>query len=157
MDGVPLDISPVTDTIWVGAAIDRIDDAAAAQAAASVRDLGIGLVIDCRAEADDTDLWSGVAGVRYLKNGVHDSGEALPTDYFTSGVEAYFEHIWQGQGATLVHCEAGSNRSPALVLAILLAEGTSQVTAYDSLTKARPNFGRRYTSDAEQWFATYAG
>ena len=151
-----IDITRITSRLWVGAAPDSFDRQAALADAREIRGLGVTLVIDCRAEADDNNLWAAVPGVRYLANGVHDSGEPPPFDFFSFGVESYLAHVSGCAGDVLVHCESGSNRSPALALAILLSEGDSHGDARARLKSARSHVGHRYDQAAVDWFAAFA-
>jgi hypothetical protein len=104
----------------------------------------IGLIIDCRAEASDDDLW-GELGVDYLHLPTDDTeGWGIPVGHFDRAVEACREH----DGKVLVHCHMGVNRAPSTVLAILLDEGMGAIDAYDLIREKRPIAAIAYATDA---------
>lgn len=143
--------------LWVGAAPDVVDlDAGASYCSAMAR-LGIGLVVDCRAGADDLTLWRRIPHMRYVNIGVEDAGAPLPGEFFTEGVELVMTHWYRTTSGVLLHCESGAHRSPALALAVLLVDGATVASATRRLATARPVVRDRYFLNAISWHATYTG
>lgn len=151
------DISRITARLWVAGAIDTGDRRSARSAADTVADLGVELVVDCRAGADDSLLWAARRRMTYRNLGVEDSGRPLPDEFFTEGVELILEHLVAHPGAVLVHCEFGSNRSPALAMAVLLADGLEPALATRLVLEARSAARDRYFADAIRWFEWFSG
>lgn len=153
------DVSPVGSRLWVGAAVGDPDCLISRQRAGDLATrAAVGLVVDCRLGCDDRDMWARHR-VRYLNIGVEDAGAPLPEWFFTMGVEAVFEHWVAGrsQGSVLLHCESGVHRSPALALAVLLADGFVPHVARGYLSASRPSVGPRYFDDAVRWFEEFSG
>ena len=132
------DLAQVAPRLWVGAALDRFEEQPARRQADHIHTLGVDVVIDCRLGTDDTDLWAGVWSVEYHRHGIEDSGDEPPTAWFTDGVELIMDR-WRilGRGV-FVHCEAGVNRSPSLVFAVLLACGLDPLRALQRIATVRP-------------------
>lgn len=149
-----LDVSQIVPRLWLGAAPDNVDISRGRQQAAELAAMGIGLVVDCRAGADDENLWQRF-GVRYLNIGVEDQGLPLPPVFFTEGTEAIFTHWAFDDNSVFVHCEFGVARSPALVLAVLLVEGYSEDEATALIRAKRPAISPRYFEDALCWYAWF--
>ncbi|MCV7126976.1 protein-tyrosine phosphatase family protein [Mycolicibacterium vanbaalenii] len=156
MDRRQPDLSLIAPRLWVGAAVDGVDDRIALRQARAIREVGVHVVVDCRLSADDSDLWAAVGDVEYHRHGIEDSGHPIPPSWFTHGVEFVMDR-WQIRGrGVFVHCEEGVNRSPCLVLAVLLVVGLSPQQAVERIVGARPTAGLRYAADAMSWFGLFA-
>lgn len=156
MDRGHPDLSLIAPRLWVGAAVDGVDDRIALRQARVIREVGIHVVVDCRLGADDSDLWAAVGDVEYHRHGIEDSGHPIPPNWFTRGVEFVMDR-WQIRGrGVFVHCEEGVNRSPCLVLAVLLVTALSSQQAVERIVGARPTAGLRYAADAVRWFGLFA-
>lgn len=151
------DLSLIAPRLWVGAAVDGVDEGTALRQARMIRDLGIQVVVDCRLGADDLDLWAAVGDVEYHRRGIEDSGHPVPRDWFTAGVELVVDRWQIRRRGVLVHCQEGVNRSPSLVFAVLLVCGLGPQQAAERIVGARPIAGVRYAGDALRWFEWFAG
>ncbi|MHA3683077.1 hypothetical protein ACXR2W_02300 [Leucobacter sp. HY1908] len=145
----------VAPRLLLGAAPTNLDGRSQQQQAEAIARRQVGLVVDCRAGADDAKLWSGLR-VDYLSIGVEDSGEPLPRWFFTNGVEAVLEHWASDTTSVFAHCEFGHARSPALALAILLAEGIPEAQAVQTILSKRQDATRRYFPSALRWFRWFS-
>lgn len=150
-----VDISQVLPGLWVGAAIEAYDEALALGQIAQIQAYGIDVVVDCRADADDTALWQAKGLPAYHNHGIDDSGAPVPATWFTTGVELVYDHWQLRHRGVLVHCEVGANRSPSLVFAVLLIAGLDPVEAAATIAAARPDVGLRYAADALRWYASF--
>jgi hypothetical protein len=133
-----MDISPITPYLFVGAQ-------PAAEHAAELCALNIGLIISMRAEsrphaafnqAPLKSLWLRTYDVFFLP---------IPVSTLVAGVRPALAVIEQGQ-AVLVHCQRGRHRSVALAAAILIAHGH---TAGDAMRLLRQ---QRAVADPHIWY-----
>lgn len=107
----------------------------------------IDLVIDCRIEADDADMWEG-SGVDYLHLPTDDKhGWSIPSEHFDHAVEAAMEVIEAG-GRVFAHCHMGVNRGPSTAYAIMLEMGMDPCEAFDLIRTKRRQAGIVYAEDA---------
>lgn len=83
-----------------------------------------------------------------LDDGTPDDGQHKTSAWFGKGI-AYVLRA-QHTGKVLVHCEAGVNRSPSMVYAILRAQGMSPTEATHRVLTSVPRARLRYAADAEQ-------
>ena len=150
-----VDISQVLPGLWVGAAIDAYDEVAALGQIAQIQAHGIEVVVDCRADADDTGLWQAKGLAAYHNHGIDDSGEPVPGTWFTAGVELIYDQWQLRHRDVLVHCEVGASRSPSPVFAVLLTTGLDPLEAAATIAAARPDVGLRYAADALRWYAAF--
>ena len=110
-------------------------------------EMDIDLVIDCRLEAEDTDIWSDV-GVNYLHLPTDDRyGHHIPRDHFDRAVQEAMYVIEDG-GKVFIHCHMGVNRGPSTAYAVLLAMGYGPTEAFDLIRAKRPQAGIVYAEDA---------
>lgn len=149
------DVSQIAPRLWVGAALDSLDHVVGSQQAEHLAaHSAVGLVIDCRLGADDSDVWMHLRQVEYVNIGVEDAGEPLPDQFFTEGVERVLGHWTRARSSVLIHCKSGAHRSPAIELAVLLVDGRALDVAVWELTSARASVHDRYFADAARWHAT---
>lgn len=126
------DFDFVTDDLAVGGSLSDRDPAGDAL---TIRDAGIRLVIDMRAEWTDFDIWREVVGVQYISVPTHDvSGSHLSSDAFDAVVMAARSAAALGE-KVLVHCHMGINRGPSAAMAVLLDRGLSPEDAFDTVRK----------------------
>lgn len=107
----------------------------------------IDLVIDCRIEASDHEVWD-TTDVDYLHLPVNDIyGQHLPMEHFDAAVEAA-RPVLESGGKVFVHCHMGINRGPSTAYALLLDQGVPSTKAFDMIRKARPQAAVYYAEDA---------
>jgi dual specificity phosphatase 3 len=108
----------------------------------------IALVIDCRMEADDKDLWDEFPSVKYVYLPTNDiNGHTIPRGHFDAAVMESREVIANG-GKVFAHCHMGINRGPSTAMAILMDQGKSAEAAFDLIRAKRPIAGIAYAEDA---------
>ena len=110
--------------------------------------MGIGLVIDCRKEVDDWDIWSQYPDTEYLYLPVDDvAGGHLPFEHFDAAVYAARDVIEKG-GTVFAHCHMGINRGPSTAMAILMDQGMTPESAFSLIRRERPIAGIAFAVDA---------
>lgn len=108
----------------------------------------VGMVIDCRQEADDFDVWMDHPEVAYYWLPTDDSiGWHIPQEHFDKAVEAARQAKSEGR-KVLAHCHMGVNRGPSTAFAILLDRGMEPEAAFDLIRSKRPRAGISYAEDA---------
>lgn len=109
--------------------------------------MDIDLIIDCRIEASDEEVWDGT-GVDYLHLPVNDIyGQSLPAEHFDAAVLAARPVLARG-GRVFVHCHMGINRGPSTAYAILLDQGFPARAGFDLIRAKRPVSAIYYAEDA---------
>jgi protein tyrosine phosphatase (PTP) superfamily phosphohydrolase (DUF442 family) len=133
-----MDISPITEYLWVGAQPK-------AEEADALRQLGVRLIISMRGEAPPprefsqpplTVLWLRTFDYFFTP---------IPVDKLLQGVRAALPVI-QGGGRVLAHCKQGRHRGVALGAAILIAMGHSAEEAMRLLCQ------RRQPAHPQAWY-----
>lgn len=87
-----------------------------------------------------------VATFRHLDLAIRDDGVPKPSEWFQAGID--FAHTLGPDDRLLVHCGHGVNRSPAMVYAILRAQGLDAPVAEATLRAHRPQTGSGKTGGA---------
>lgn len=152
----PPDLSLVAPRLWVGAAIDSLDERTARGQVREIVQLGVDVVVDCRLGADDSELWDHAEDVEYHRHGIEDAGQPVSHDWFTHGVELVMDRWHVRRRGVYVHCEEGVNRAPSLVFAVLLVSGLTPRQAVHRIVDARPVAGLRYGDAALRWFEMFS-
>jgi len=137
----------LTDTLATGGDFDYD----AAVAAAQLQDLlnqQVGVVIDCRVEADDSAIWANYPEVEYFRLPEDDYyGHHIPARHFDNAVQ--IARTAQADGKKVfTHCHMGVNRGATTAFAILLDRGMSAEDAFDLIRARRPIAGLYYAEDA---------
>jgi protein-tyrosine phosphatase len=141
----------VTEQLLVGGDLDFRSRLRAAQQLLELYDAGVTHIVDVRLEWSDQD-WAVelLPGLQYLHHGVDDAGQAVPAEWFRTGVDYAVAAIESG-GVVLTHCHMGVNRGPSLGFAVLLGLGWDAVEALDAIRSARPVAFMAYAEDALRW------
>src|SRR5450759_4329126 len=115
-------MSQISDRIWTGGDLpSNRGQRAMLEALGDIRAAGITHIIDGRIEWSDEEFVARHAPeIRYTWNGQDDAGQAMPDEWFTTGVVAAVETLAEPTGNVLLHCHMGINRGPSLALALLL-------------------------------------
>jgi protein-tyrosine phosphatase len=148
-------IARLTDRLWTGGALPARPDAAAGVIAAW-RELGIGAVVDTRAEWSDEELVAQVAPeIAYINPGVVDGGQRMRDEWFETITTFAIDQQSSGAGV-LAHCGSGINRGPSAAFGVLLATGWDPVEAIELIITARPIATVSYAEDALDWWSRSA-
>lgn len=116
------------------------------------RDLGIGVIVDCREEYSDEGFVAEHAPeIVYLHVGTHDAGGGQDSQWFQRTIDALREIRAAGSGGVMVHCHMGVNRGPSMALAVLLDQGWDPIDALDAILVARPIAAVAYAESALRW------
>ena len=154
MDGNVINVprlARLTDSLWTGGALPSRDDGAAVVVKAW-HELGIGAVVDCRAEWSDEDrVAAAEPGILYANLGVVDGGEPLPDEWFEEVTSWATARMAEGLGV-LVHCHSGVNRGPSGAFAVLLRLGWDPVDAIERIREVRPTAVVSYAEGALDWW-----
>lgn len=149
-------LARLTDVLWTGGALPNREDTAAAVIDAW-RGLGIGAVVDCRAEWSDEGLVASIAPeIAYINPGVIDGGQPMKDDWFDTITSFANGYMANGVGV-LVHCHSGINRGPSAAFAVLLTLGWDPVEAVELIRSARPAAVVSYAENAIDWWHRVAG
>lgn len=138
-------ISWITDQVATGGDFSFDPDKAARQMI-ELLDMNIDLVIDCRIEENDADLWE-YTGVTYVHLPVNDDGAKLPYRHFARAVQHASPVLARG-GKVFVHCHMGVNRGPSTAFALLLDQKMVATKAFDLIREKRPQAAVYYAMDA---------
>ena len=150
----------VTDQLLVGGDL-AWDTATAVAQLGELVEAGVTHIVDCRIEAEDSELitmYAEATGVSldYRHDGIDDAGQVVPGEWFDELVEHALSAIDTG-GTVLTHCHAGINRGPSLGYAVLLAQGWDPVEALARIIEARSIAYVAYAEDALAWHHTRRG
>lgn len=144
--------SYVTDRLLVGGDLDVHDRAVASNQLLELLEAGVTHVVDCRLEADDTDLVAELAPeLDYRWFGIDDAGQRVPAQWFDDAVAHVLDALEDPDAVVLTHCHMGINRGPSLGYAVLLAQGWDPVVALATIREARPVSFVAYAEDALRW------
>ena len=137
----------LTDTLATGGDFDY-DDAVAAAQLQDLLDQRVGVVIDCRVEADDSAIWAPYPEVEYYHLPEDDYyGHHISPGHFDRAVQ--IARLAQANGKKVfAHCHMGVNRGVTTAFAILLDRGMSAEDAFDLVRARRPIAGLYYAEDA---------
>ena len=127
----------VTHNLAVGGDLP-FDNELAAEHAVDLVDAGVTHVLDVRAEANDAELWGYVPEVTYRWDGIEDTGQRVPAEWFERIVTWSLDALQDPNAKLLTHCHMGINRGPSAGFAVLLGLGWSPVDAIDAIRQARP-------------------
>jgi dual specificity phosphatase 3 len=148
---LPPQLSRLTDLLWTGGALPYREDAAI-RIINTWRQVGIGAVVDCRAEWSDDLLLEAVApDITYINPGVVDGGQRMDDTWFDTITAFANTHIANGTGV-LVHCHSGINRGPSGAFAVLLTLGWDPEDAMALIQASRPAARVAYADDALDWW-----
>ncbi len=146
---VVTDFTFITDRLATGGCVETEPDVA------TVVEAGIDTLIDCRAEfmphaaRFKASLATAYPHVAYhLVPAFDDGGEPGPL-WFKAGIRLALVALERPSGRVLVYCQAGVNRGPSMLYAILRALGVDGDEAVDLLSDRRPVVGLRYRADAD--------
>jgi protein-tyrosine phosphatase len=128
LPGRPLNLDRVDGRLWVGGHI-------APRHYPRLAALGIGCVVDVRAERCDDEGLLAAQGMRLLHLPAPDR-YALPVEALIRGVQWALPLMAQGH-QVFCHCEHGVGRGPSMALVILVAQGMAPAEAYRALRRAR--------------------
>ena len=131
----PPDLDFVTETLAVGAAC--ADDSQLR----ALADMGIGAVVDLRAEAADDAAILEQLGIRFLHLPTAD-WKSLSQDDLDRGTDWVLDQLSDGR-KTLIHCGHGIGRSVVLTAAVLVRIGYSWQEAMQVIQRKRPRAGPR--------------
>jgi hypothetical protein len=147
-------ISYIARHVWTGGDLPSdLGDEAMLAGLAEIQEAGITHILDARIEWSDEELIRTCApDLGFLWNGVEDGGQAMPDDWFETGVTFALEALQDPDAQVLAHCHAGINRGPSMAYAILLATGMDPVAALTAIREARPIAAIAYDGDALDWW-----
>ena len=147
----------LTDQLWIGGELDRLDHNKAVAQLDELTDAGINAIIDCRIEWDDMD-WvpEAKAQIDYLSIGVEDAGFLMPDEWWVSGTTYALDQISEGR-VVLAHCQAGINRGPSMGFAILIAQGWDPIDALNLIRGRRPIARIAYAEQGIFWWMQTMG
>lgn len=144
--------SQITPTLWIGGDLESRRLTLAMTQLAELDAAGVTDIVDCRIEWNDHE-WVTAAkphiGYRWL--GVDDAGQAMPDEWFDTGVAHALAAIDAG-GVVLTHCHMGINRGPSMGFAVMLAQGWDPIEALDRIRERRPIAFVAYAEDALDWW-----
>lgn len=144
--------SYVTARLLVGGDLDVQDHAIASIQLLELLGAGVTHVVDCRLEANDTDMVSQLAPeLDYRWAGIDDAGQRVPAAWFDANVGHILRALKDPEAIVLTHCHMGINRGPSLGYAVLLAQGLDPVDALEAIRTARPVAYVAYAEDALRW------
>lgn len=123
----PPEISRVQPLLYVGGQHYR-------RGLAAMQALGIGAVLNLRAEADDAAR--GVALEHYLWLKVTDDTAPTPAE-LAQGAAFIAEQLAAGRGI-YIHCASGVGRAPTAAAAYLVTTGLGAVEAWAAIRRVRP-------------------
>lgn len=133
----PPDLNFVTESLAVGGAIADQDE----NQLRALAGMGIGAVVDLRAEAaDDADALAR-HDIRLLHLPTED-WRAMSQDDFDRGTDWVLEQMSDGR-KTLIHCGHGIGRSVTLTAAVLVCMGFPWQEAMQIIQRKRPRAGPR--------------
>lgn len=109
---------------------------------------GVTHIINCRRDPDYNRQLEIVKGLVVLWNPVEDDGRPKPVEWFGRSIDFALSALASPRHKVCVCCFHGNNRSPSVVLAILLAQGLEYDDAVFMVQEARPGIELRYEKDA---------
>ncbi len=141
----------VTDHLLIGGDLDYRSRELATEQIVELHESGVTHIIDVRVEWTDQD-WVAelLPGLEYFHHGIDDAGQAVPAEWFDTGVQYAVDALESG-GTVLSHCHMGINRGPSLGFAVLLRLGWDAVDALDAIRRVRPIAFIAYAEDALRW------
>jgi len=122
---------------------------------ATVVEAGIDTLIDCRAEfVPHAARFKASLATAYPQIVYHfvptlDDGEPKGPLWFEAGIRLALAALERPEGRVLVYCQAGVNRGPSMLYAIMRALGIAGDEAVGLLSDRRPVVGLRYRADAD--------
>jgi hypothetical protein len=142
----------VTERLLVGGDLDGLDEELTGTQLRELVAAGVTHLLDCRLEADDSDLVADLEPqVNYLWLGIDDAGQRVPGEWFDTGVAWALDALEDPGAIVLTHCHMGINRGPSMGFAVLLALGLDPVDAIAAIRGARPQAYVAYAEDALRW------
>ncbi|MDR2702734.1 MAG: dual specificity protein phosphatase family protein [Cellulomonadaceae bacterium] len=137
----------LTDTLATGGDFEY-DPVLAAEQVEDLLAQQVGVIIDCRIEADDGDIWAQYPEIEYHHLPEDDyGGHKMSANHFAKAVSIARAAHAQGK-KVLAHCHMGINRGPSTAFAILLDRGFSAAEAFDLIRAKRPISAVYYAEDA---------
>jgi hypothetical protein len=137
-----VDFDLITTRVATGAALSPEADVQA------LVDAGITHVVDARAEFDDAPLFAAHPATSYLWNPTEDDGQHKPPEYFAKTLSFSLPALAIPHTKVYCHCNAGVNRGPSNVIAVMVAQGWTAGGAIALLKAARPQAQASYAEDA---------
>jgi hypothetical protein len=112
---------------------------------------GITHIIDCADDNDNAALVINFPQITYLYNGTPDDGQPKPVSWFQKSLEFALPALALPKVKILAHCDAGVNRGPSTIYAIMRAQGYNRFLVDALIKTARPAtiVGLRYEDDAD--------
>jgi hypothetical protein len=148
----------VTERLLVGGDLDGLDEELTGTQLRELVAAGVTHLLDCRLEADDSDLVADLEPqVNYLWLGIDDAGQRVPVEWFDTGVAWALDALEDPDAIVLTHCHMGINRGPSMGFAVLLAFGLDPVDAIAAIRDARPQAYVAYAEDALRWHHERSG
>lgn len=146
---VVTDFTFITDRLATGGCVETEADVA------TVVEAGIDTLIDCRAEfvphaaRFKASLATAHPQIAYHVVPTLDDGEPKGPLWFEAGIRLALAALERPEGRVLVYCQAGVNRGPSMLYAIMRALGIAGDEAVGLLSDRRPVVGLRYRADAD--------
>ena len=112
---------------------------------------GITHIIDCAVDNDNKTLLINFPQITYLYNGTLDDGQPKPVSWFQQSLEFALPALALPHNKIYAHCDAGVNRGPSTIYAIMLAQGYNKflVDALIKVGRIQTIVGLRYEDDAD--------
>ena len=112
---------------------------------------GITHIIDCADDNDNAPLLINFPQITYLYNGTPDDGQPKSVLWFMKSLEFALPALVLPKNKILAHCDAGINRGPSTIYAVMRAQGYNSFLVDALIKAARPAtvFGLAYESDAD--------
>jgi hypothetical protein len=112
---------------------------------------GITHIIDCTDTHNDLSYLTKYPQIIYLYNGVADDGKPKPISWFELSLKFALPAIALPHNKVYAHCDAGINRGPSTIYAIMKAQGYNRFLIEALIKTGRPEtiVGLRYINDAD--------
>ena len=137
----------LTDSLATGGDFEY-DPRLAEQQMQDLLSQNIGVIIDCRIEADDAAMWANHPEIEYYHLPEDDyGGHKMSAKHFAKAVAIAQQAEANGK-KVFTHCHMGINRGPSTAYAILLDRGFSPEEAFDLIRERRPISAVYYAEDA---------
>ena len=110
---------------------------------------GVTHLINCRRDPNYAKELEVLQGITVLWNPIFDDGDPKPAEWFGKALDFALGALASPRHKICVCCFLGSNRSPSVALAILMAQGWEFDDALQLVLKARPEAMVLYQDDAK--------
>lgn len=141
-----LEYAWVTSRLAVGSAIMTLHNMR------RLASMGVTHVLNVETDFDDSTI-TGLTGINVLWLPQPDDMRRKPPEWFEQGVSFVEEALTSEESRVYVHCLAGIQRSPMMVLAYLGATGMELGEAVDLIKSVRPaaSFPAPYLSSVQEF------